>query len=301
MTLTPRQKKLLKNSISGCVYGYVIGNAMGATSDLMTAQDIKSKFGKIRKIVGGGPCYTNKGEVTDEAALTLCLMDLLVDFDFSKSVDEFKTECADSFVESMKTKPMFLDAGTARAIKHYESNDEFMPECQYSTSVGGLSRAMPCAVLGNSILNKAQTEITHNNRIVLKVVRRYTSIVKQIIRTSAYSDCFRNADNFKHFLHDYGGINLLVVRKPQASLLSDKAFDNALLYSSEDSFTDCAIAAVNDGISSSVTASIACSICGARLGFSSIPYKYVASLDVDLLPRLGKFISFATDYVISNF
>ena len=44
----------LTSKIKGALYGFAIGDAMGATTEFMDAKQIKAKYGKVTDIIGGG-------------------------------------------------------------------------------------------------------------------------------------------------------------------------------------------------------------------------------------------------------
>ena len=65
------------NKIKGALYGAIIGDALGAPLEFMPQEQIKSQFGKITEMIGGGWLQVQPGEGTDETALllaTACLV-----------------------------------------------------------------------------------------------------------------------------------------------------------------------------------------------------------------------------------
>lgn len=44
----------IKDRLKGSLYGFAIGDAMGATTEFMSEDEIKSEYGKLTEIVGGG-------------------------------------------------------------------------------------------------------------------------------------------------------------------------------------------------------------------------------------------------------
>ena len=44
----------LQSKIKGALYGFAIGDAMGATTEFMSEDSIKAKYGKVKNIIGGG-------------------------------------------------------------------------------------------------------------------------------------------------------------------------------------------------------------------------------------------------------
>lgn len=47
-------KKALHNKVLGSLLGFAIGDAMGATTEFMTQDEISHKYGKVNDIIGGG-------------------------------------------------------------------------------------------------------------------------------------------------------------------------------------------------------------------------------------------------------
>ena len=42
-----------QSKIKGALYGFAIGDAMGATTEFMTEASIKAQHGKVKNIIGG--------------------------------------------------------------------------------------------------------------------------------------------------------------------------------------------------------------------------------------------------------
>ena len=64
----------MRNKIKGAVYGFAIGDAMGATTEFMTREEIKEKYGEVHDLIGGGWMNLNPGEVTDDTQMSICIM-----------------------------------------------------------------------------------------------------------------------------------------------------------------------------------------------------------------------------------
>jgi len=57
----------------GAMLGVAVGDALGAPLEFMEAQEIKSKYGTVRDMLGGGWLNTAPGEVTDDTQMTLAV------------------------------------------------------------------------------------------------------------------------------------------------------------------------------------------------------------------------------------
>lgn len=44
----------LKDKILGSLVGFAIGDAMGATTEFMTKEQIEQKYGQVNDVIGGG-------------------------------------------------------------------------------------------------------------------------------------------------------------------------------------------------------------------------------------------------------
>ena len=72
------KKNLDKSKVKGALYGFAIGDAMGATTEFMTKDEIKTNYGKLDKIVGGGWLGVKPGQVTDDTEMMLIVAESLL-------------------------------------------------------------------------------------------------------------------------------------------------------------------------------------------------------------------------------
>lgn len=56
----------LKDKVRGSLFGFAIGDAMGATTEFMSTKSIKLKYGMVDQIIGGGWLNLKAGKVTDD-------------------------------------------------------------------------------------------------------------------------------------------------------------------------------------------------------------------------------------------
>src|SRR3954453_16854772 len=61
------------NKMKGALFGLAIGDALGGTTEFLTKEEIKNKYGKVGEIMGGGVWKLEKGETTDDTAMTLAV------------------------------------------------------------------------------------------------------------------------------------------------------------------------------------------------------------------------------------
>ena len=261
----------IKDRLKGSLYGFAIGDAMGATTEFMSEDEIKSEYGKLTDIVGGGWLDLMAGEVTDDTQMSICVMEVLMKNDFKN----FKKDVADSFVDWYDTNPKDIGNQCRKAIAFYDETGNYISEDNTALGNGSLMRAMPCALLNSEKsveLNFIQGDITHNNDICRNILKEYTEIIKAHILG-------KNLDLEKREL-----------LKPSGYVIN--TFNNAIYWSESETFEDCIIGAVNHGGDADTIAGIAGSIAGAKFGFDNIPKRWVESLDKEVVKKLEEFLEY---------
>lgn len=265
-----------RNKIKGAVYGFAIGDAMGATTEFMSSYEISKKYGKfgcLNKIIGGGWLNLKPGEVTDDTEMTMCVMDALM---FSTYEDLFKLECIKNFCNWLKSGPKDIGGQCAKSINSLILEKD-IPVDETALGNGSLMRAMPCALIYRNDLNIIQGKLTHNNDVCSGVIQNYSRLIQ------GYLDNKNITNTVKGLL------------KPSGYIIN--TFNNAVFWSQKNSFYDAIIGPVNDGGDADTIAAITGSLAGAKFGFSNIPNEWVNQLNNDVKIFLEKFINFTFTYL----
>lgn len=262
----------LRNKIKGAVYGFAIGDAMGATTEFMTDKQIKKEFGQITNIVGGGWLNLEAGEITDDTQMSICVMEAIMRQ--PKDIDEFIKFCKENFIMWFKSRPKDVGAQCAKSIYRIAHNQE-TPIENMALGNGSLMRAMPLAVLNLPVYNVMQGKITHNNDFCSNIILAYTSLLQ---------DYLNNNYNNKYIY------KIRCLREPSGYILD--TFNNSVYWSKEGSFEDAIIGAVNHGGDADTIAAITGSLAGARFGFNNIPKRWINQLNSNTKFFLEKFINF---------
>lgn len=148
----------IRNKIAGAIYGFAIGDAMGATTEFMNPEQIKKQYGKVTDIVGGGWLNLEAGEVTDDTQMTICVMDALMG-----NIKLFEECCMGNFIEWYRMGPKDVGGQCQKGIIYAMSAGHFIERDDMALGNGSLMRAMPCALINRPDLNAAQGKLTHNN------------------------------------------------------------------------------------------------------------------------------------------
>lgn len=274
----------VENKIKGSLYGFAIGDAMGATTEFMNESEIKKQYTQITDIIGGGWLNIKAGNVTDDTQMTLCVCKALeetIDLDNPHQTHNvnFYEKCCKYFVEWYDSNP--IDIGNCcrhmiSTYRNYEFNEwvhgAYNPN---SLGNGSLMRSMPL-VLANQSLETALTQgrLTHNNKICDECIERYYYLL---------NDCLENkSDIFQQ------KIELLTpIGHVQNTL------NNAIYWLiTTDSIEEAIINAVNHGGDSDTIAAITGSLVGAYYGYENIPQRWIDQLDMKIKQNLEHYTDF---------
>ena len=268
-----------RNKIAGAIYGFAIGDAMGATTEFMSEEQIKRKFGAVTDIVGGGWLNLEAGDVTDDTQMTMCVMNALM-----RTLNEydplgylFMIECRKEFIKWYQSEPKDVGGQCSRAINYMMSGKLGIYEDNKALGNGSLMRAMPCAILNKELLNELQGKMTHNNSECSQVIQIYSRLIQNYIDNKIY------IGKIKGLLEPSGYIW--------------NTFNNSIYWSCKETFEDAIIGAVNHGGDADTIAAIAGSLAGAKFGYNAIPEKWINQLNANTKIFLEKFKNFAFAYL----
>lgn len=268
----------LKDHVAGAVYGFAVGDSVGATTEFMSKDKIKSKYGEVTKQLGGGWLNVDPGEVTDDTQMMLCVMDALMKF--PDDIDSFKHECASNFVKWLATRPKDIGCTCFAGIDFFRVTGRYIERDEEKLGNGSLMRYLPCAILGLDEFNIAQGEITHPSSICSSLIQKTSEALR------------------KSMMGEYTNCDLKGPQKPSGKVTN--TFANAMWYASYGDFNSTLRGTVNDGGDADTIAAIACSLAGARVGLSGINPKLIAPLSVEVKKQFGKFIDFSVKFLESS-
>ena len=262
----------VKNKIAGAIYGFAIGDAMGATTEFMCHKQIKKQYGKVIDIIGGGWLNLEAGKVTDDTQMTICVMDALMD-----NIKLFEKHCMDNFIKWYQTGPKDVGGQCAKGIICALITGHFIREDNSALGNGSLMRAMPCALINRPDSNVAQGKLTHNNSECSQIILEYTRLIQNILYNNLYTYKVKSILEPSGYIRD--------------------TFNNSLYWANKPSFEKAIIGTVNDGGDADTIAAITGSIAGARFGYDTIPQRWIDQLDSEVKIYLEKFKNFVFSYL----
>lgn len=262
----------IKNKIAGAIYGFAIGDAMGATTEFMNHEQIKKQYGQVTDIIGGGWLNLKAGKVTDDTQMTICVMDALMG-----NIKLFEECCMGNFIEWYRMGPKDVGGQCQKGIICAMSTGHFIERDDAALGNGSLMRAMPCALINRPDLNVAQGKLTHNNSECSQIILEYTRLIQNILYNNLYTYKIKSILEPSGYIRD--------------------TFNNSLYWANKPSFEKAIIGAVNDGGDADTIAAIAGSIAGARFGYDAIPQRWIDQLDSEVKIYLEKFKIFVFSYL----
>jgi ADP-ribosyl-[dinitrogen reductase] hydrolase len=152
----------------GAYLGLAIGDALGATVEFMTPNEIRLRHGVHRDIIGGGWLKLAAGQVTDDTTMSLALGEALLD---GARAGGFETRfVAERFVAWWRGRPVDCGNTCRRGIQRYVANGTLAgPPSDGDGGNGALMRNLPVvlatlrdddAFVAQSL---AQAHVTHNH------------------------------------------------------------------------------------------------------------------------------------------
>ena len=270
----------MRDKIAGAIYGFAIGDAMGATTEFMTDKEIKRVYGKVTDIIGGGWLNLNPGDVTDDTQMSICVMNALMNtLDKNDPLGfKFLKQLRKEFIEWYESKPKDIGSQCQKAIQEMIYFQKLgATKDENALGNGSLMRAMPCAILDKPILNEYQGRLTHNNTVCSIIIDSYTRLIQDYL----------NGNNIS--------VKTSFILDPSGHIRN--TFNNSVYWSQKDSFKDAIIGAVNHGGDADTIAAITGSLAGAKFGYNNIPKKWIKQLNPEVKNILEKYKYFAFTYL----
>lgn len=249
---------MLKNKIKGALYGFAVGDALGCTTEFMTEEQIKRIHGVHKNITGGGMLGWERGDVTDDTDLMLCVGRAYM------HKESFLQNCADEFSKWYKSNPR--DIGNCCRIVMSACADKPYKEWMLYTKNrllighhkdygnGSLMRALVPAMCGDYESAIAQGRLTHNNALCDSIIKSYSEYLYNLLNGENLLICPGELDPTGMVMNTIVCAHYAVFR-----------YDN---------FESSLIHVVNRGGDSDTIGAIAGSLAGAYHGYDKIPVRW---------------------------
>lgn len=292
------ETELLKDRMLGCLYGQAIGDALGLGSEFMSKDDV------IKNYPEGLRNYTQiiqdthrrrwvKGAWTDDTDMMLCILDAFENGVFSTR------RVASNFKKWFNSEPMGIGSHTFKVLcmGDYVEQPEMCSKLwwdlsrQQSAANGGLMRTSVVGLAQNNVIEQTETicRLTHYDPRCVGSCVIAVSIIHNLIwqhRQLTYDEVKDIAKRYDDRILEWvdvayhsSDIAMLDLDDPQSVGYTLRTLSAALwCYWHSMSFEEGLLSVVNEGGDADTNGAIACSILGAKFGYSSIPDTYILNL-----------------------
>lgn len=273
----------LIDKAKGAYLGMAIGDALGATTEFMTPQEIQASLGVHRNLTGGGWLRLKPGQVTDDTQMALALgASILV----QGQVDA--AAVAESFSQWMKSKPVDIGNTVRRGISHFRTTGSVsVPESEHDAGNGACMRCLPVALAylyaspsDVRAATRAQSHITHNNTLS----DAGTQAVVEMVIAALHGSCKSSVLGLARQLaseHSLFAFEQKRMQNPSGYIVDTlRAVFQSL--AAHDSFEDILVDVVNRGGDADTTGAICGMLAGALYGVEALPIHWLNALDADV-------------------
>ncbi|SOC17617.1 ADP-ribosyl-[dinitrogen reductase] hydrolase [Rhodobacter sp. JA431] len=261
--------------------GFALGDALGATTEFMTAREIATQLGVHRDITGGGWLRLRPGAVTDDTQMSLALGRSLIRCGGLEARD-----LCEEFSAWLATKPADVGNTCRRGIKRFQRDGSVAgPEMEDDAGNGAAMRVLPVALATLGVPDRAeewawvQAHTTHNNPLsdaaCLALVRMVQGLIIGEGKAAVERAGAVLVEQHRIFRFEpYRGLCSAFVVETMQTVL------HHLL--AADSFEEAVVATVNQGGDADTTGALVGMLAGALWGLESLPMRWLAVLDTQV-------------------
>jgi ADP-ribosyl-[dinitrogen reductase] hydrolase len=271
----------LHDRASAAYLGLAVGDALGATVEFLTPNEIRHQIGVHRDITGGGWLRLKAGQVTDDTTMALALGKAIL----ARGSVEAQA-AAEAFDAWMRAKPVDIGNTVRRNLVYFrKTGNPEAPASEHDAGNGAAMRVLPVALAcygqpENTTISasRAQAHVTHHNTLSDAACETLILMVQDFLagRDAIEVEHDRAAklvSEHPTFAYDKKrreNPSGYVVDTMQAVLQS---------FFATETFEDCLIDVVNRGGDADTTGAIAGMLAGARYGLEAIPKRWLKAID----------------------
>ncbi|MBM7609126.1 ADP-ribosyl-[dinitrogen reductase] hydrolase [Lysinibacillus composti] len=263
------------DKIQGGLIGVAVGDALGATTEFMTKDEIKAQYGKVTEIIGGGVWGLAQGETTDDTAMTLAVVKGIM-----ANPNDPIEEIGKEFLLWEKTDP--VDIGiTIRTVFGNYKGDWFQAAEEAHHQLGGLSagngtlmRCLPIALAYSEQtkideISITQSKMTHYDDLASEACVIYNRIAKRLLEGESLHQAIQTEIKHTRYESNYEAEPDC---PPDGYVVHTMKWVLYWLTNCE-TFEEVVVGATNAGHDSDTVAAIAGGLKGMEVGYRNIPAK----------------------------
>jgi ADP-ribosyl-[dinitrogen reductase] hydrolase len=284
MYITPRIMPLGKvisvlNKIKGALFGFAIGDALGATTEFLTKEEIKQKYGQVKEIIGGGWLNLARGETTDDTDMTLQVARGIL-----KNPKDPIEPIGEEFLAWYASRPKDVGIIISTVLGSYNGNwfktaqkAHYQDLDEKSAGNGSLMRCLPMALAYKDIeemeaVTREHSKMTHYDSLADDACAIYNRIAYRVLRGKDLKEAIE--EELKGTMYESALKGEKPAFDPDGFVVHTMYWVLYWLLTC-DSYLEVVVGAANEGHDSDTVAAIAGGLAGLAYGFGGLPKEYV--------------------------
>jgi ADP-ribosyl-[dinitrogen reductase] hydrolase len=269
--------------------GLAIGDALGATTEFMTAAEIRHRYGIHDKIRGGGWLGLKPGRVTDDTEMSLAIAQAL-----DKAGGWYLQGIAENFLAWMRSRPIDIGSTVRKGIVHYLHKGALeVPPNDWDAGNGALMRMVPVCLycLGDTALLERctleQAHLTHNHPLSDAACHCVGGMVQAALLAA---DRFHLHALARELVADFPNFRFNNYRGQASGYVVDTVQTVFHYFFTTGTFEECLIGVVNQGGDADTTGAIAGMLAGAFYGLDALPKRWLRKLDKEVCVEIERLV-----------
>jgi ADP-ribosyl-[dinitrogen reductase] hydrolase len=263
------------NKIKGALFGFAIGDALGGTTEFLTKEDIKREYGLVKEIVGGGVWNLEKGETTDDTAMTLAVAKGVL-----KNPNDPVEAIGEEFLKWYASHPKDIGVIIRTVLGVYDENwfetakkAHFQYLNEMSAGNGSLMRCLPIALAYHDMeeveaITRKQSKMTHYDPLADGACVIYNRIAFTVLHGKRLKEAIR--DEIKGTRYESALTGEKPTCPPDGFVVHTMKWVLYWLLNSV-TYLDVVVGAANEGYDTDTVAAIAGGLAGLEYGFEGLP------------------------------
>lgn len=269
----------------GAYLGFALGDALGATVEFLTPNEIRRQYGTHQDIVGGGWLRLPRGAVTDDTTMALALGQAIL------SHPQWNMRAvADAFAAWLRGRPVDCGNTCRRGIQRYIADGSLAgPPNEGDAGNGALMRNLPTvlATLGDPARFERwtidQCRFTHHHPLSDAAALGVGSMLRSLLSGEGV-DAQRAVA--RALIDEHPVFRYQPYPGRASGYVVDTVQTVLYYFFQETDFEACLIAAVNRGDDADTNGALLGMLAGARCGARALPGRWLRALDPAVQARI---------------
>ncbi|MBB6445331.1 ADP-ribosylglycohydrolase family protein [Bacillus benzoevorans] len=284
------------NKIKGALFGVAIGDALGGTTEFLTKEEIERRHGVLRDVSGGGCWGLEKGETTDDTAMTMAVAKGIL-----QNPEEPIEAIGKEFLTWYDSRPKDIGIIISTVLGTFNGNwFETAKHAHFeylngmSAGNGSLMRCLPAALAYPSIekveeVTKQLSKMTHYDSLAEEACVIYNRIAFQVLHGQDLKEAI--VAEIENTPYAAALLKEKPACTPDGFVVHTMMWVLYWLLNSE-TFSDVVIGAANEGYDTDTVAAIAGGLAGLQCGYEKLPLHFIDAILVkeelvELAKQLG--------------